>query len=164
MNAHALEVRALRARVAALEAELARHTLHSSDARERHLHTAAMASHEHATDVHLLKQRHATQISSIEQDNAALRKEVDHRRRQLHGAVTRLGALKQRLEEAHHQNATLRAGAKESAAAAVARRRRAKSAAAARRAKHDGLVTLLGAQDSMLHLVQTLSHLSLIHI
>ena len=33
-----------------------------------------MASHEHATDVHLLKQRHATQISSLEQDNAALRK------------------------------------------------------------------------------------------
>ena len=57
MNAHALEVRALRARVAALEAELARHTLHASDSRERHLHTAAMASHEHATDVHLLKQR-----------------------------------------------------------------------------------------------------------
>ena len=130
---------------------------HASDSRERHLHTAAMASHEHATDVHLLKQRHATNLIARA-----------GQRRAAQGGRPPPPPAPRRGDAARRAQAAARGGApperdaarrrEGGAAAAVARRRRAKSAAAARRAKHDGSVTLLGAQDSMLHLVQTPSH------
>jgi hypothetical protein len=58
-----------------------------------------MLSHEKAADVQQTRREAGSMIGELEAENAKLRADLAHRTSQLHSAVTRIGALKSRMDD-----------------------------------------------------------------
>ena len=98
----------------------------------------------------------------MEGENARLRADLAHRTSQLHSAVTRIGALKSRMDDLILQNDELlqkQERAQRGKVAARKRRQALKSQVPGTHAHREAMASLLGTQDSMLNLIENLSFL-----
>ena len=65
---------------------------------------ALLLSHQQAADVQQTRREAGSMIGELEAENAKLRADLAHRTSQLHSAVTRIGALKSRMDDLILQN------------------------------------------------------------
>jgi FtsZ-binding cell division protein ZapB len=123
---------------------------------------ALMISHEKAADVQQIKRETTHVIEDLEAENVKLRADLAHRTSQLHSAVTRIAALKSRMDDLILKNDEL-AAAKERAQRKIVSARKRKQTLAQKHggagAQTEALATLLGTQDSVLNLIENLSFL-----
>lgn len=103
MNA-ADELRALRAHNDQLQKQLALKDQGLERLRQRVHERALMLSHQQAADVQQTRREAGSMIGELEAENAKLRADLAHRTSQLHSAVTRIGALKARMDDLILQN------------------------------------------------------------
>lgn len=116
---------------------------------------ALMMSHEKAADVQHARREAGDAIGAVEAENARLRDDLAHRTTQLHSAVTRIGALKDRIEDLELVIMDQEAERARRERKAAARRR--KAGVGKRLSQKQAMAALLGTQDSMLAMIEDLS-------
>ena len=161
MNA-ADEIRSLRAHNEALQKQLTLKDQGLERLRQKVQERALMLSHEKAADVQQTRREAGTVIEDLEAENCKLRSDLAHRTSQLHSAVTRIAALKSRMDDLILRNDELMAVRdRRQRSAVAARKRKAVIAqkAAGHSAQKDAMATVLGTQDTILNLIENLSFL-----
>jgi hypothetical protein len=156
------EIQALRAHNEALQRQLNLKDQGLERLRQKVHERALMLSHQQAADQQQTRREAGSVIGELEAENAKLRADLAHRTSQLHSAVTRIGALKSRMDDLilqndelmHRQDRTQR-----SRAAARKRRQTLKERTPGVHAHREAMASLLGTQDSMLTLIENLSFL-----
>ena len=93
------ELRALRAHNEQLQRQLALKDQGLERLRQKVHERALMLSHQQAADVQQTRREAGSMIGELEAENAKLRADLAHRTSQLHSAVTRIGALKSRMDD-----------------------------------------------------------------
>ena len=156
------EMRRLKAHNEALQRQLQLKDQGLERLRQTVQERALMLSHQQAADVQQTRREAGSVIGELEAENAKLRADLAHRTSQLHSAVTRIGALKSRMDDLILQNDELlsRTDAdKKRRAAARKRKQVLKEKQAGPHAHREAMASLLGTQDSMLNLIENLSFL-----
>lgn len=158
------EIRALRAHNEQLQRQLALKDQGLERLRQKVHERALMLSHQQAADVQQTRREAGSIIGELEKENAKLRADLAHRTSQLHSAVTRIGALKSRIDDLILQNDELTMKNERAKAIRVAakQRKRAlkdKDKAPGKEAQREAMASLLGTQDNMLNLIESLSFL-----
>ena len=156
------ELRALRAHNDALQKQLALKDQGLERLRQKVHERALMLSHQQAADVQQTRREAGSMIGELEAENAKLRADLAHRTSQLHSAVTRIGALKNRMDDLILQNDELIMKNEKYRTQKASARRRTKTLrekAPGPTAQREAMASLLGTQDSMLNLIETLSFL-----
>lgn len=93
------ELRALRAHNEQLQRQLALKDQGLERLRQKVHERALMLSHQQAADVQQTRREAGSMLGELEAENAKLRADLAHRTSQLHSAVTRIGALKSRMDD-----------------------------------------------------------------
>ena len=157
------EIRSLRSHNEALQRQLTLKDQGLERLRQKVHERALMLSHEKAADIQQTRREAGTVIEDLEAENARLRSDLAHRTSQLHSAVTRIAALKSRMDDLILRNDELMA--------VCDRRERTKVAARKRKAvlankeesttsqKREAMAKVVGAQDVILNLIENLSFL-----
>lgn len=156
------EIRSLRAHNEALQRQLTLKDQGLERLRQKVQERALMLSHEKAADIQQTRREAGTVIEDLEAENARLRSDLAHRTSQLHSAVTRIAALKSRMDDLILRNDELMAVRDRRQRSAVAARKRKaviaqKSATAS--AQQEAMATVLGTQDTLLNMIDQLSFL-----
>ena len=98
------ELRRLKAHNDALQRQLKLKDQGLERLRQEVQERALMLSHQQAADVQQTRREAGSMIGDLEAENAKLRADLAHRTSQLHSAVTRIGALKSRMDDLILQN------------------------------------------------------------
>lgn len=129
------EIKSLRAHNEALQRQLALKDQGLERLRQKVNERALLLSHQQAADVQQTRREAGSMIGELEAENAKLRADLAHRTSQLHSAVTRIGALKSRMDDLILQNDELMSRQTATSAAASPRASAAKRSRSARLAR-----------------------------
>ena len=157
------EIRSLRAHNEALQRQLTLKDQGLERLRQKVHERALMLSHEKAADIQQTRREAGTVIEDLEAENARLRSDLAHRTSQLHSAVTRIAALKSRMDDLILRNDELMAVCDRRERTKVAARKRkavlANQEASTTSQKREAMAKVVGAQDVILNLIENLSFL-----
>ena len=157
------EIRSLRAHNEALQRQLTLKDQGLERLRQKVHERALMLSHEKAADIQQTRREAGTVIEDLEAENARLRSDLAHRTSQLHSAVTRIAALKSRMDDLILRNDELMAVCDRRERTKVAARKRkavlANKEASTTSEKREAMAKVVGAQDVILNLIENLSFL-----
>jgi hypothetical protein len=157
------EIRSLRSHNEALQRQLTLKDQGLERLRQKVHERALMLSHEKAADIQQTRREAGTVIEDLEAENARLRSDLAHRTSQLHSAVTRIAALKSRMDDLILRNDELMAVCDRRERTKVAARKRkavlANKEASTTSEKREAMAKVVGAQDVILNLIENLSFL-----
>ncbi|KAL1522088.1 hypothetical protein AB1Y20_021731 [Prymnesium parvum] len=100
---------------------------------------------------------HYAKIAVVEAENERLRGELAHRTSQLHSAVARIAALKERIDDLLRQVDDLSAAKEEAEIRVVKEKQRKARTEPMDQAEREAWSSLIGTQDTMLTAIETLS-------
>lgn len=156
------ELQALRAHNEALQKQVMLKDFGLERLRQKVQERALLLQHQQAADVQQTRREASSAVAALEEENAKLRADLAHRTSQLHSAVTRISALKSRMDDLLLQNDELQQRLDRSQRAKVAARKRKQTLRekSEKPSTHkEAMASLLTTQDSVLNLIEDLSFL-----